>query len=58
MKNNPYAPTIACHRVVRSNGMVGGFAFGKQKKIIMLKAEGIQIIKGKIINLNKYLWQF
>ena len=26
MNKNPYAPQVACHRVIRSNGEIGGFA--------------------------------
>lgn len=26
MNKNPYAPKVACHRVVKSNGEIGGFA--------------------------------
>ena len=53
MNKNPYAPKVPCHRVVKSNGEVGGFASGTRKKISMLKREGIKIVKGKI-NLKKY----
>lgn len=53
MNKNPYAPKVPCHRVVKSNGEVGGFASGTKKKIQMLKKEGIEIKNNKI-NLNKY----
>lgn len=48
---------IPCHRVVKSNGEVGGFNQGKEKKIKKLKKEGIEIIEGKI-DLKKYLFKF
>lgn len=53
MKNNPYAPEVPCHRVVRSDGFVGGF-MGKtsgaevEKKISLLQTEGVKVIEGKI----------
>ena len=25
LKHNPYAPVVPCHRVVKSNGNIGGF---------------------------------
>ncbi|MBI2043866.1 MGMT family protein [Candidatus Pacearchaeota archaeon] len=53
LNNNPYAPKIACHRVIKSNGKVGGFAHGTKKKIEMLKKEGIIIENGKI-DLKKF----
>jgi methylated-DNA-[protein]-cysteine S-methyltransferase len=53
MNKNPHAPKVPCHRVICSNGDVGGFANGSKKKSAMLKKEGIEIIKGKI-DLKKY----
>lgn len=53
LKNNPYAPEVPCHRVVKSDGKVGGF-MGKltgdevAKKIVMLRNEGVEIVGGKI----------
>lgn len=40
LNKNPFAPKVPCHRVVRSNGEVGGFASGSHKKIQLLKNEG------------------
>ena len=57
MKKNPYAPGVPCHRVINSDGSIGGFASGTKKKISMLKKEGIEIKKGKI-DLKKYLYKF
>ncbi len=57
MNRNPYAPQVPCHRVVKTNGMVGGFASGTKNKIKLLKQEGIEIKKGKI-DLDKYLFRF
>ena len=38
---NPYAPKIPCHRVVRSDGFIGGYSGkgGIKAKIKLLKAE-------------------
>ena len=57
MNKNPYAPEVPCHRVVNSDGKVGGFAYGQKKKIQMLKKEGIEIKNNKI-DLKKYLFKF
>ncbi len=46
MKNNPYAPTVPCHRVVTSDGAIGGF-MGKRK--------GAEIKKNRIMNFAAVL---
>ena len=42
---NPYAPKIPCHRVIRSDGTLGGFsaAGGIKAKKKLLKKEGFSI---------------
>ncbi|MBI2452133.1 MGMT family protein [Candidatus Pacearchaeota archaeon] len=57
MNKNPYAPKVPCHRVVKANGKVGGFASGTKKKIEMLRKECIEIVDGKI-ELDKFLFRF
>jgi len=57
MNKNPYAPKVPCHRVINSDGKIGGFAKGSITKIKMLKAEGIEIKEGRI-DLKKYQHKF
>ncbi len=40
---NPYAPTIPCHRVIRSDGTIGGFSGPLSLKRKLLAREGIKI---------------
>ena len=56
MNKNPHAPTVPCHRVISSDGRIGGFASGTKNKIRMLKAEGIEI-KNNRIDLEKYFYK-
>lgn len=56
--NNPFFPVAACHRVVCSNGNLGGFASGTRKKIKLLEKEGVRIKNNKIENFNKVLFKF
>lgn len=58
MKRNKNAPEVPCHRVIKSDGSVGEYAFGATKKIALLKKEGIEIENGKVKNLKKYLYKF
>ena len=57
LNKNPYAPVVPCHRVINSDGNVGGFAKGASAKIALLEKEDIEIIDGKI-NLEKFLFRF
>ena len=42
---NPYPPKIPCHRVIRSNGLLGGYSGkgGVKTKRFLLKKEGIRL---------------
>ncbi len=56
---NPYLIKIPCHRVVRSDGRVGGYCLGANKKICLLKKEGIKIeAGGRIKNFKKVIYKF
>ena len=39
LKNNPYPLIIPCHRVIKSNNILGGYAFGKKQKKALLDLE-------------------
>jgi len=62
LKDNPYAPKVPCHRVVKSDGSIGGFKGkigGKNivEKIQLLEKEGVEIKNNKI-DLKKYGFTF
>jgi len=42
---NPYAPKIPCHRVIRSDGSLGGYSGsgGIKKKLRLLRSENVDI---------------
>lgn len=42
LNRNPFK-SVPCHRVVRSDGTVGGFARGTRAKIKLLQKEGVRI---------------
>lgn len=63
LKNNPNAPIVPCHRVVKSDGSIGGY-MGKtcgtdwEKKRTLLIQEGIQFDQDKIKNFGDKLFIF
>ena len=58
MNKNPYPIIIPCHRVVNSNGKIGGYAYGQKIKSDLLTKEGIVIKNGKIIDLQNKIYRF
>ena len=58
LNKNPFAPSVPCHRVVNSDGRVGGFASGTENKIKMLRKEGVIVTKGKVDNFEKILFKY
>ena len=63
LRHNPYAPKVPCHRVVSSDGSIGGF-MGKtsgsaiRKKIALLRAEGVETKGNTIVHFHKILFIF
>lgn len=61
LKRNPYAPRVPCHRVIRSDGNLGGFSGSDagmiKKKMRLLRKEGIMAEKNRI-EIKKYVFRF
>jgi len=53
MNKNPFAPKVPCHRVVKSNGELGGFALDLKIKIKRLQKEGVQVMNNKIVDFKE-----
>lgn len=58
MNKNPYPVIIPCHRVVKSDGKVGGYGYGQDVKINMLTKEGIKIKDDKILDWENTVYRF
>ncbi|MDC0648309.1 MGMT family protein [Candidatus Pseudothioglobus singularis] len=56
MNKNPFAPKVPCHRVVKSNGEIGGFADDINVKIKRLHKEGVEVLDNKIVNFKSILF--
>lgn len=49
LNKNPFAPAVPCHRVVRSDGTPGGFSRGCAEKVRMLRSEGIDLRRCRLL---------
>ncbi len=58
MARNEKLIEIPCHRVVKSDGSIGQYVAGQDKKIELLIAEGIPVEKGKVKDFKEYLHTF
>ena len=63
LKKNPDAPLVPCHRVVKSDGTIGGYmgaassaTIKRKRKILM--GEGIMFDKHRIKNFRRVLFSF
>jgi len=45
-------PKTPCHRVIKTDGKIGGFRTGQKRKIMLLKKEGMRIKKRKLYVKN------
>ena len=52
LKKNPYAPIVPCHRVIKSDGTLGGFngKMNSKKKIKLLREEGVMFKDGRKVS--------
>ena len=53
LNKNPDSPIVPCHRVVCSDGSVGGYSEGVKKKIKLLKKEGVVVKNGIVLNFGE-----
>jgi methylated-DNA-[protein]-cysteine S-methyltransferase len=49
---NPNPVKVPCHRVVMSNGQVGGYSYGTAKKKQLLEKEGVSFTNGIVQNFE------
>lgn len=53
-KNPNPSAACPCHRVVRSDGTLGGYALGLRRKQQLLEKEGVTVVRGKVISKAWY----
>jgi O-6-methylguanine DNA methyltransferase len=57
LSTNPHPVIIPCHRVVCSDGRVGGYKLGVKRKIELLQREGVEVKNGRV-DLEKYFFRY
>ena len=58
MAKNEHLFDIPCHRVVRSDGSVGQYALGTDRKVEILIKEGVSVCNDKVNNLEMFMHKF
>jgi methylated-DNA-[protein]-cysteine S-methyltransferase len=58
LNRNPNAPRVPCHRVVMSDGTLGGYAFGTDRKNALLRQEGVSVVNNRIEDFSSKLFRF
>jgi methylated-DNA-[protein]-cysteine S-methyltransferase len=53
---NPDPDGPPCYRVIKSDGSLGGYAGGLQEKIRRLRADGITVKDGRVLDLENVLF--
>ena len=57
LNKNKNTLEVPCHRVVKSDGSVGGYSLGVEKKIALLEQEGVRVVNGKISDFEKVFYK-
>lgn len=55
LNKNPDPIRVPCHRVVMSNGTLGGYAYGKEMKKALLEKEGLSFAGERVAEFRNSL---
>lgn len=55
LHNNPNPIIVPCHRVIKSDGSLGGYFFGRERKQEILKKEGVAFQDQKLKSISAML---
>ena len=58
LKRNPNLVEVPCHRVVKSNGEVGDYVDGMERKVALLAEEGVAVKEGRVVDFEERLFRF
>ena len=58
LNSNPNLVVVPCHRVVCSDGSIGGYVGGVDAKIQLLRGEGVDVVDDRVVGFRDRLWVF
>jgi len=58
LNRNPNPIVVPCHRVVKANSDLGGYAYGSDAKRKLLEKEGVKISKDRIVDFENTKYRF
>ncbi|BDS06847.1 hypothetical protein NT6N_18870 [Oceaniferula spumae] len=63
LKRNPYAPEVPCHRVIKTDGNIGGYSGETggaklRKKLKLLASEGVKFDSGGSLVSQDVVYRF
>ncbi|MEF8874662.1 MAG: endonuclease V [Candidatus Thermoplasmatota archaeon] len=57
LNENPRPVEVPCHRVVRSDGSLGGYGRGEEEKKRLLEEEGVGVKEGEVRDFEKIVFE-
>lgn len=59
LNRNPRLVEVPCHRVVHSDGRLGGYVLGKDEKARLLSTEGVEVLNDRVVDFrNRFFKDF
>ena len=55
---NPNPISVPCHRVIMSDGRLGGYSNPNASKQLLLEKEGVHFVRGAVRNFQKHRFTF
>jgi O-6-methylguanine DNA methyltransferase len=56
LNSNPYPIIVPCHRIIHSDGRIGGYSNGVERKTNLLISEEVVIRNGRVVNYREILF--
>lgn len=57
LSQNPFPEKFPCYKVIKSNGEIGGYKYGKLAKKNLLQKDNLVIYNNKVRDFKKYIFK-